>query len=152
MGRYDDIITLEHPVSKVHPRMSVMDRAAQFSAFAALSGYEDAIDETERLTETYTELDEGEKEILNEQLLKIKENIASHPAATCTYFEPDPKRRAARTAHTAAKCARSMSMRKSWCLKTEPRSGSILCGISRSVLLYCNDTNLKIISCRNGGR
>ncbi len=92
MGRYDDIITLEHPVSKVHPRMSVMDRAAQFSAFAALSGYEDAIDETERLTETYTELDEGEKEILNEQLLKIKENIASHPAATCTYFEPDPKK------------------------------------------------------------
>lgn len=69
-----------------------MDRAAQFSAFAALSGYEDAIDETERLTETYTELDEGEKEILNEQLLKIKENIASHPAATCTYFEPDPKK------------------------------------------------------------
>ena len=93
MGRYDDIITLEHPVSKVHPRMSVMDRAAQFSAFAALSGYEDAIDETERLTETYTELDEGEKEILNEQLLKIKENIASHPAATCTYFEPDPKKK-----------------------------------------------------------
>ena len=92
MGRYDDIITLEHPVSKVHLRMSVMDRAAQFSAFAALSGYEDAIDETERLTETYTELDEGEKEILNEQLLKIKENIASHPAATCTYFEPDPKK------------------------------------------------------------
>ena len=92
MGRYDDIITLEHPVSKVHPRMSVMDRAAQFSAFAALSGYEDAIDETERLTETYTELDEGEKEILNEQLLKIKENLASHPAATCTYFEPDPKK------------------------------------------------------------
>ena len=92
MGRYDDIITLEHPVSKIHPRMSVMDRAAQFSAFAALSGYEDAIDETERLTETYTELDEGEKEILNEQLLKIKENIASHPAATCTYFEPDPKK------------------------------------------------------------
>lgn len=92
MGRYDDIITLEHPVSKVHPRMSVMDRAAQFSAFSALSGYEDAIDETERLTETYTELDEGEKEILNEQLLKIKENIASHPAATCTYFEPDPKK------------------------------------------------------------
>ena len=92
MGRYDDIITLEHPVSKVHPRMSVMDRAAQFSAFAALSGYEDAIDETERLTETYTELDEGEKEILNEQLLKIIENIASHPAATCTYFEPDPKK------------------------------------------------------------
>ena len=92
MGRYDDIITLEHPVSKLHPRMSVMDRAAQFSAFAALNGYEDAIDETERLTETYTELDEGEKEILNEQLLKIKENIVSHPAATCTYFEPDPKK------------------------------------------------------------
>lgn len=92
MGRYDDIIALEHPVSKVHPRMSVMDRAAQFSAFAALSGYEDAIDETERITETYTELDEGEKEILNEQLLRIKENIASHPAASCTYFEPDLKK------------------------------------------------------------
>ena len=92
MGRYDDIITLEHPVSKVHPRMSVMDRAAQFSAFAALSGYEDAIDETERITETYTELDEGEKEILNEQLLKIKENLESHSMTTCIYFEPDTKK------------------------------------------------------------
>lgn len=92
MGRYDDIITLERPVSKVHPRMSVMDRAAQFSAFAALSGYEDAIDETGRITENYTDLDEGEKEILNEQLLRIKENIASHPMTTCTYFEPDVKK------------------------------------------------------------
>lgn len=48
MTSYDDIINLPHPVSKKHPQMSMMARAAQFASFAALTGYEDAISETER--------------------------------------------------------------------------------------------------------
>lgn len=50
-GRYDDILFLPHPTSKKHPRMSAQERAAQFSPFAALSGYEDAVRETARLAE-----------------------------------------------------------------------------------------------------
>ena len=66
MGKYDDIIDLPHPVSAKHPRMSLLERAAQFSPFAALSGYEDAIDETARQTQTFMELDEDEKERLDD--------------------------------------------------------------------------------------
>ena len=50
-NEYDDIINLEHPTSKRHPRMSMMQRAAQFAPFAALSGHSDAIDETARRNE-----------------------------------------------------------------------------------------------------
>lgn len=48
---YEDIIDLPHPTSARHPRMSMANRAAQFSPFAALSGYEDAVRETARLAE-----------------------------------------------------------------------------------------------------
>jgi len=47
--KYDDIINLPHPTSKKHPRMAVLDRAAQFSPFAALTGYEKALEETKEL-------------------------------------------------------------------------------------------------------
>ena len=42
---YSDILNLPHPVSEKHPRMSLYDRAAQFSPFAALTGYDAAIEE-----------------------------------------------------------------------------------------------------------
>ena len=60
MSRYDDIINLPHHVSMNHPRMSMHDRAAQFAPFAALVGYDDAVAETARLTESRPELDEQE--------------------------------------------------------------------------------------------
>lgn len=49
--KYKDMLRLPHPVSATHPRMSLQDRAAQFSPFAALTGYEDALKETARLTD-----------------------------------------------------------------------------------------------------
>lgn len=49
--RYDDIIDLPHHVSKIHAPMPVSDRAAQFSPFAALNGYKEAIKEAERLAD-----------------------------------------------------------------------------------------------------
>ena len=64
MTRYDDIINLPHHTSVTHTPMPIADRAAQFSPFAALTGYEDAIDETGRLTQQWIELDENEKERL----------------------------------------------------------------------------------------
>ena len=51
MGNYDDIINLPHHVSKTHPRLSVEQRAAQFAPFAALTGYDEQVKETARLTE-----------------------------------------------------------------------------------------------------
>lgn len=57
MGKYDDIIEMEHPTSSNHPRMSLYNRAAQFSPFAALTGHEDAIKETARLVENKTEVE-----------------------------------------------------------------------------------------------
>ena len=57
MGKYDDILSLPHPVSKTHPPMPRAERAAQFSSFAALTGYEEIVAESARLTEARAELD-----------------------------------------------------------------------------------------------
>ena len=70
--RYDDIIHLPHHVSKVHPQMAPGDRAAQFSPFAALTGYEDVLEEAGRLTGERIELDEDAKIILDEKLQMIQ--------------------------------------------------------------------------------
>lgn len=86
---FDDIINLPHHVSKRHPPMPVTERAAQFSPFAALSGYEDAIRETGRLTDERMELDEDEKLILNEKLQILKGREAERPEVRITYFKPD---------------------------------------------------------------
>ena len=87
--KYDDIINLLHPVSKTHPPMDILDRAAQFSPFAALTGYEAATKETERLTQQKIELDESEKELLDEQLFRVEAVLKDHPQVTITYFVPD---------------------------------------------------------------
>ena len=67
-GPYDDIIDLPHPTSERHPRMPMANRAAQFSPFAALSGYDDAVKETARLTDGKIELTEEEKANLDARL------------------------------------------------------------------------------------
>ena len=83
------IITLPHPTSQRHPRMPIPDRAAQFSPFAALSGYEDAIEETGRLTDFQPEPEEYLLEILDRKYRKLAEVQASHPQITITFFVPD---------------------------------------------------------------
>jgi len=87
--QYDDIINLPHPVSKKHPQMSLMNRAAQFSPFAALTGHEDAISETARLTDIFAELSDDKKEQLDEQLQLLKENLNQKPECEIVYFQPD---------------------------------------------------------------
>ena len=69
---YNDIIHLPHHVSKKHPQMSLLNRAAQFSPFASLAGYDAAIREASHLTEPFAELDEDKKERLNAQLHLIQ--------------------------------------------------------------------------------
>ena len=91
-GKYDDIIELPHPTSQNHPRMSLHDRAAQFSPFAALTGYDDAIHETGRLTDEKIDLSEEEKEALDRKQQILMERLGDHPALTVTYFVPDAKK------------------------------------------------------------
>lgn len=91
-GKYDDIIELPHHVSRSHPHMPVSDRAAQFSPFAALTGYDDAVAETARLTDSKHELDEYEKEMINEKLQIVLDNISENPSISITYFIPDKKK------------------------------------------------------------
>ena len=84
---YEDIIHLEHPISKKYPQMSISARAAQFSPFAALTGYEDAIKETARVTDHMITLDESEIAALDEKLRQLQEDTAKE--AQFTYFVED---------------------------------------------------------------
>ena len=88
---YGDIIDLEHYVSPDHPQMSRRNRAAQFSPFAALTGYEDLIDEAARETSERTELEEDEKEAIDRQLNLLLQ-MEDPPAVSITYFVPDDKK------------------------------------------------------------
>lgn len=90
--RYDDIIHLQVPTSKKHPRMSLYDRAAQFSPFAALTGHEAAIEETARLTDGRMELDEDTKEQLNRKLQILREQKTTDTEVTFVYFVADEKK------------------------------------------------------------
>ncbi len=88
-SKYDDIINMPHHVSSTHPHMSDMDRAAQFSPFAALTGYDDAVKETARLTEQRIELDEYEKEEINARLQYINRVLPDSPEIVIKHFEKD---------------------------------------------------------------
>lgn len=88
-GEYDDIINLPHHVSKKHPPMAAINRAAQFSPFAALTGYDAAIKETARLTDERVELDDYSKDTLRDRLQIIVERIVEQPEIAITYFQPD---------------------------------------------------------------
>ncbi len=90
MGRYDDIINLPHRQSEKREHMSIHDRAAQFSPFAALTGHSDAIEETARLTDGRIILGEYEANLLDEKLRQLIEN--PNQIVKVTYFVPDGKK------------------------------------------------------------
>ncbi len=79
--KYDDIINLPHHVSETRAHMPMLDRAAQFSPFAALTGYDAEL-----------ELDETQKEHISEQLFELQERVSEQPEATVVYFVPDEKK------------------------------------------------------------
>ena len=92
MNKYKDIINLPHHVSKTRKAMSLYNRAAQFAPFAALTGYDDAIKETARLTEERIELSDELKNMLNQKIKLIIENIKLQPEVVITYFVHDNKK------------------------------------------------------------
>lgn len=91
-GPYDDIINLPHHVSRTRPQMSAANRAAQFSPFAALTGYDAAVKETARLTDEKIELSEYEQSVLDVKQQILIDTISEHPQVTVTYFKADEKK------------------------------------------------------------
>lgn len=92
MGPYDDLLYLPHPVSRVHPQMPMEERAAQFSPFAALSGYGDVIRETARLTVQRPELEEDSREELDQKLRRLAGKISQRPEVFVTYYLADSRK------------------------------------------------------------
>ena len=90
--KYDDIINMPHHTSSTRPRMSMHDRAAQFSPFAALTGYDEDVLEAARLTDTRSELTEDEKSVLNGKLQAILECLDLSPNVCITYFVDDTRK------------------------------------------------------------
>lgn len=91
-GKYDDILHLPHPTSSRHPRMSMADRAAQFSPFAALTGHGAAVSETARLTDRKAELSEDIQGLLDLKQHLLLEHIDEQPEISVTWFQPDARK------------------------------------------------------------
>ena len=91
-GSYTDILNLPHPTSKKHPRMTRTARAAQFAPFAALTGYNEAIKETSRLTDEQLDLDDTEKDQLNKKLQQLRQNLPRQLPIMITFFIPDTQK------------------------------------------------------------
>ncbi|MCI8307410.1 MAG: YolD-like family protein [Lachnospiraceae bacterium] len=89
MNIYDDIIERPHHKSATRIPMPVSERAAQFSAFAALTGHGEAVREAGRLTDDRIELDESSRELLDEKLSVLIQHIADRPVLSIQYFVPD---------------------------------------------------------------
>ena len=92
MNKYDDIINMPRHISSKHPQMKIIDRAAQFAPFAALTGHKESINEASRITDSKKELDENQKEILNNKLNYILLNLDKLLEIKITYFQADLKK------------------------------------------------------------
>lgn len=91
-SKYDEIINFPHHVSKTRPQMPMSDRAAQFSPFAALTGYDSAIKETGRLTDEKIDLDEESLNALNVRYQMLTDALEERPEVRITYFKPDERK------------------------------------------------------------
>lgn len=89
---YDDILRLGHFEPKRHPRQPMSKRAAQFSPFAALTGYGDAVEETARYTDTRIETAAETQDAINRALNLLETRLSLHPAVLVEYFLPDSKK------------------------------------------------------------
>ena len=98
MRDYDDIINLARPQYHDLPPMSIHDRAAQFSPFAALVGYDAAVEETARLTDSRREMEQDEINELNRQLSELNDRLSDRPKIRVTYFIRDKKKEGGRYA------------------------------------------------------
>ena len=89
MGEYDDIINLPHYEPKNHPRMSMMNRAAQFAPFSAVAGHDAAIREAGRITDGWMDIADSGNEELNRKMELLLSKLSEHPMVIIEYFPPD---------------------------------------------------------------
>lgn len=92
MSKYDDIINLPHHTSAKRPRMSTMNRAAQFAAFAALTGHDAAISETARLTDEEMQQSEQAITLIEQRIQLLLNHLDEGIRVSVTYFKPDSKK------------------------------------------------------------
>ena len=92
MLRDQELLEMERPVSARHAPMRRCDRAAQFAPFAALSGFDETVQEAGRLTQAQIELAENEREALNDALVRLAARLPAQPEVRLTYFQPDAKK------------------------------------------------------------
>ena len=89
MDKYDDIINLDHPISKNHRPMSIYDRSAQFAPFAALTGYDESIEEASRIVDNKITLGIDKTNEINEKLTFLASQLINKPQISITYFKKD---------------------------------------------------------------
>lgn len=118
--RYDDILYQSRPVSARHSPMSLQDRAAQFSPFAALSGHEDQIDETARLTDARVELTEEVRAELDQTHQWLLDHLDQQPVVSVTYFVPD-SRKSGGAYHTVTGVVKGIDPWDRWLLLADSR-------------------------------
>ena len=87
-----ELLEMERPVSARHAPMRRCDRAAQFAPFAALSGFDETVQEAGRLTQAQIELAENEREALNDAPVRLAARLPEQPEVRLTYFQPDAKK------------------------------------------------------------
>lgn len=121
---YDDIINLPRPVSERHVPMSVEDRAAQFSPFAALTGHDAAIRETARRTNRRIELSDDARASLDEKLSVLIQRIDERPCVAVTYFVRD-KLKAGGAYMTVKACVKKLDEHGRTLVMTDKTSISI---------------------------
>ena len=124
MRSYDDIKNMTRPQYADLPPMSIHDRAAQFSPFAALVGYEDAVEETARLTDRRRAMEEDETAELNRRLRELSERIKERPGIRVTYFINDKRKEGGRYASKAG-CARTIDQYNNAVIFTDGESVAI---------------------------
>lgn len=101
--KYQDMLYRKHPVSAKHPHMPMQDRAAQFSPFAALTGYENVISETGRLTEEKRLFEESQDTELEQKLRELYKKRKEHPYVECEYFQKDSRKEGGKYVQAAGK-------------------------------------------------
>ena len=124
MRNYDDIINLSRPQYHDLPPMSIHDRSAQFSPFAALVGYDAAVEETARLTDSRREMEEDEINELNRQLSELNKRLSERPRIRVTYFIRDRKKEGGRYASKIGN-ARTIDQAENRIIFTDGESVSI---------------------------
>lgn len=115
---YDDILDHPYPFPTDRPRMSRLERAAQFSPFAALTGYEESIEEEARLTESLREMGEEEREALNAALRDLLAEEKDHPPVRVTWFRPDERKNGGAYVTSAAPLKRILTAEEKVLLQT----------------------------------